>query len=240
MIEHRLLAVETQDYTEKKNGLTYLSWAQAWAQALLADHEANFRVEMFDGKPYMEINGTAMVWVSVSLGGRVRTCWLPVMNSQNAPISVAGRTFKDKYGNDKVEKLDSFNVNTAIMRCLTKCLGMFGLGLNVYAGEDLPLVENSKAEPKEAKPEAPKAEPPNAETPKAPKISEKEKEDLTLFADGLLEYLVISKDEQGLRSYWKRNEARLEELKAKIPDLYELVREKFTATKVKMQEKTSE
>lgn len=133
-----LLKLNVKKYTEKKGDLTYLSWSWAWAQALQADPAATFKVEMFDGKPYLEINGTAMVFVTATMFGKPVTCQLPVMNSRNDPISIEGRRYKDKYGNEKVEKIDSFNVNTAIMRCLAKALSLHGLGLYIYAGEDLP------------------------------------------------------------------------------------------------------
>jgi hypothetical protein len=161
-----LLKLNVQDHVEKKNGLTYLSWAWAWAEALKADPTATFHVDTFqraDGTtiPYMEINGTAMVWVRTTLFGKEMTCMLPVMNSKNEPIKIAGRKYKDKYGNEKIEELDSFNVNTAIMRCLTKCLAMHGLGLYIYAGEDLPEDDGVVPPPKPPKAE-PKAEKPPA------------------------------------------------------------------------------
>jgi len=164
-----LLKLNVQDHVEKKNGLTYLSWAWAWAEALKADPTATFHVDTFqraDGTtiPYMEINGTAMVWVRTTLFGKEMTCFLPVMNSKNEPIKIAGRKYKDKYGNEKIEELDSFNVNTAIMRCLTKCLAMHGLGLYIYAGEDLPEDDGVVPPPKAA----PKAEKPPEKTPAPP------------------------------------------------------------------------
>jgi hypothetical protein len=118
----KLLALNVNEHTEKKNNLTYLSWAWAWAEALKADPAAIYRVEMFDGKCYMDINGTAMVWVTVTMFGKPMMCQLPVMD----------------YRNKAIEKPDAFQVNTAIMRCLTKCLGLHGLGLYIYAGEDIP------------------------------------------------------------------------------------------------------
>ena len=57
-----LLKINVNDKTEKKNGLTYLSWAWAWAEALKADHKAVFNVEMFNGKCFMEINGLRRFW----------------------------------------------------------------------------------------------------------------------------------------------------------------------------------
>ena len=133
-----LIKKDVNAHTEKKAELTYLSWAWAWTEALKADETATFSVQMFGEKCFMEINGTAMVWVTVTMFGKPMTCMLPVMNSKNEPISVLGRTFKDKWGNDKKEIVDSFNVNTAIMRCMTKALSLHGLGLYIYAGEDLP------------------------------------------------------------------------------------------------------
>jgi hypothetical protein len=131
-----LLVLNVNEHTEKKNGLTYLSWAWAWAEALKADPAATFKVEMFNDKCYMEINGTAMVWVTVTLFGKPMTCQLPVMD----------------YKNKAVPDPDAFAVNTAIMRCMTKALSLHGLGLYIYAGEDIPE-EDAKPVKEEVKPE---------------------------------------------------------------------------------------
>jgi hypothetical protein len=118
----KLLAKNVNDHVEKKNGLSYLSWAWAWAEALKADANATYRVEMFDGKCFMDINGTAMVFVTVTMFGKPMTCQLPVMD----------------YRNKAIPKPDAFAVNTAIMRCMTKALALHGLGMYLYSGEDLP------------------------------------------------------------------------------------------------------
>ena len=133
-----LLKLNVNEHTEKKVNLTYLSWAWAWAEALKADPQASFTVQMFGDKCYMEINGTAMVWVTVTMFGKPMVCQLPVMDNTNKPITIEGTTTVNKYGKEITNKLDSFNVNTAIMRCMTKALGLHGLGLYIYAGEDLP------------------------------------------------------------------------------------------------------
>ena len=127
-----LLALNVNEHTEKKNKLTYLSWAWAWAEALKADEKATYKVELFDNsegvsQPFMNINGTCMVWVTVTLFGKPMTCQLPVMNHMNKAI----------------QNPDAFAVNTAIMRCMTKALSLHGLGLYIYAGEDLPEGEES-------------------------------------------------------------------------------------------------
>ena len=133
-----LLKKNVNEHVEKKNGLSYLSWAWAWAEALKADPTANYRIEMFNCKCYMEINGTAMVFVTVTMFGKPMTCQLPVMDNFNRPISIEGTTTTNKYGKEVTTKLDSFNVNTAIMRCMTKALALHGLGMYLYSGEDLP------------------------------------------------------------------------------------------------------
>jgi len=117
-----LLALNVNEHTEKKANLTYLSWAWAWAEALKADPKATFKVEMFGDKCFMDINGTAMVWVTVTMFDKPMTCQLPVMDHRNKAI----------------QNPDAFQVNTAIMRCMTKALSLHGLGLYIYAGEDLP------------------------------------------------------------------------------------------------------
>ena len=117
-----LLKKDVNSHTEKKNNLTYLSWAWAWAEALKADPTATYKVEMFGDKCFMDINGTAMVFVTATMFGKPMTCQLPVMDYRNKAIPTP----------------DAFAVNTAIMRCMTKALGLHGLGLYIYAGQDLP------------------------------------------------------------------------------------------------------
>ena len=123
-----LLKTNVNDHVEKKNNLSYLSWAWAWAEALKADPKATYKVEMFGDKCFMDINGTAMVWVTVTMFDKPMTCQLPVMN----------------YKNQAIQNPDAFAVNTAIMRCMTKALSLHGLGLYIYAGEDLPEEESKK------------------------------------------------------------------------------------------------
>lgn len=198
-LEHRLLKLNVNEHTERKQNLTYLSWAWAWAEALRADPAASFRVHTFttaqDGSsPVMQINDTGMVWVDVTLNGRTRTGFLPVMDHRNKPIS----------------EPDAFQVNTAIMRCMTKTLALFGLGLYIYAGEDLP------EDQEEAKP-APKA------------VTEEVKTDpnLPVFAEGLIKFVDIATDEKSLRSYWKANQTQIDQLKQAHPDLFADVLARF-------------
>ena len=140
-----LLTLNVNEHTEKKSNLTYLSWAWAWAEALKADPKATFKVEMFGDKCFMEINGTAMVWVTVTIFDKPMTCQLPVMDSSNKAIPISGYTAVNKYGKEYRVECDSFAVNTAIMRCMTKALSLHGLGLYIYAGEDLPQGEEPQS-----------------------------------------------------------------------------------------------
>ena len=124
-----LLKLNVNEHTEKKGNLTYLSWAWAWAEALKADPKANFKVEMFGDKCFMDINETALVWVTVTLFDKPVTCQLPVMDNRNKAIT----------------NPDAFQINTAIMRCMTKALSLHGLGLYIYAGDDLPEIDATVA-----------------------------------------------------------------------------------------------
>ena len=125
-----LLKINVNGHLEKKGNLSYLSWAWAWAEVLKIDPGARWTAHEWDNSPVMVLrNGTAMVKVSVEIKGDIKTCILPVMDNRNRAI---------------VDP-DAFAVNTAIMRCLAKAIAMHGLGLYIYAGEDLPEAE--KAEP---------------------------------------------------------------------------------------------
>jgi len=125
----KMLSTNVNEHTEKKGGLSYLSWAWAWAEALKADEDATFKVEMFGDKCFMDINGTAMVFVTVTMFRKPMTCQLPVMDFRNKAIL----------------NPDAFAVNTAIMRCMTKALSLHGLALYLYAGEDLPEGDSSSS-----------------------------------------------------------------------------------------------
>ena len=116
-----LLKINVNDHTERKGNLTYLSWA--WAEVLKIDPVAVWHAYETDGLPVMYLkDDTAMVRVGVTINGNHKSCVLPVMDNRNRAI----------------QNPDAFAVNTAIMRCLAKAIAMHGLGLYIYAGEDLP------------------------------------------------------------------------------------------------------
>ena len=149
-----LYPVNVNDKTEKKNGLTYLSWAWAWAEVAKRYPDANYYVKTWNGLPYIYDENTGyMVMTQVTINGITREMWLPVMDGSNKAMKKETYTYKVTYGNKEVEKVvqaaSMFDVNKALMRCLAKNLAMFGLGLYIYAGEDLPDVEEEPRVPDE-------------------------------------------------------------------------------------------
>lgn len=140
-----LSAINCNDKTEKKNGLTYLSWAWAWGIVKENYPEANYKVRQYDGKPYLfDENLGYLVTTEVTINGETIEMSLPVMDGSNKAQKHVAYTY-GKY-NKTCEAATMFDINTAIMRCLTKNLAMFGLGHYIYAGEDLPEASNDMLE----------------------------------------------------------------------------------------------
>lgn len=120
-----LNAIDCSEHIEKKNGLTYLAWAWAWAMVKKHYPDATFNVyENKDGLNYHHDGRTAWVKTGVTIEGIEMIEYLPVMDNRNQSIPL--------------DKVTSFNVNTSIQRSLTKACARHGLGLYIYAGEDLP------------------------------------------------------------------------------------------------------
>ena len=120
-----LNSVNCNEHTEKKNGLTYLSWAWAWAEVKKRYPEAFYTVyENANGWNYHTDGKTCWVKTGVTINGLELVEYLPVMDYRNASIPA--------------DKVTSFDVNKAIQRSLTKACARHGLGLYIYAGEDLP------------------------------------------------------------------------------------------------------
>lgn len=126
-----LNAINVNGHTEKKNGLTYLSWAWAWAEVKKAYPNATYRIyENQMGLNYHTDGKTAWVKTGVEIEGIEYIEYLPVMDARNRSIPL--------------EQLTSFDVNKAIQRSLTKACARHGLGLYIYAGEDLPEGEEKQ------------------------------------------------------------------------------------------------
>ncbi len=162
---NNLYALNVNDRTEKKNGLTYLTWAVAWAEFKKQYPSATYRIvkDSNTNLPYfLDERLGIIVYTEVTVDGLTYEMWLPVMDGANKAMRLEPYTYQvfDKYKNTYIEKkVDAatmFDINKTIMRCLVKNLAMFGLGLYIYAGEDLPeeTIENTReaSEPEPAKP----------------------------------------------------------------------------------------
>lgn len=149
----KLSKINVNDKTEKKNGLTYLSWAWAWSEFKKIYPDAVYEVVKFDGKPYIyDENLGYMCYTTVTANGLTHEMWLPVMDGANKAMKATPYKYMVKSYGKEVEKTcnaaSMFDVNKTIMRCLVKNLAMFGLGLYIYAGEDLPEDEANEKEAK--------------------------------------------------------------------------------------------
>jgi hypothetical protein len=120
-----LSRINCNEHTEKKNGLTYLSWAWAWQITKANFPDAYYTIyEDKDGIPYHTDGKTCWVKTGVTINGLEHIEYLPIMDFRNQSIPL--------------ERVTSMDMNKAIQRSLTKCIGRHGLGLYLYQGEDLP------------------------------------------------------------------------------------------------------
>jgi hypothetical protein len=135
-----LYSLDVSEYVEKKQGLSYLSWAYAWAQFKKLYPDATYEVKKDEnGRCYFgDENIGYMVYTSVTAGSLTYEMWLPVMDNANKSMKLDSYTYQTRGGEKTVEAISMFDINKAVMRCLVKNLAMFGLGLYIYAGEDLP------------------------------------------------------------------------------------------------------
>lgn len=136
-IFNKLNAINVNDKTEKKNGLTYLSWAWAWGEVKKLYPNANYtiyeRKTEYGPVNYFTDGKTAWVKTGVTIDEIEHIEQLPVMDFRNKSITL--------------ENITSFDVNKTIQRSLTKALARHGLGLYIYAGEDLPEDEKKEEKP---------------------------------------------------------------------------------------------
>lgn len=130
-----LNGINVNDKTEKKGNLTYLSWAWAWGEVKKLFPDATYVIyENANGWNYHTDGKTSWVKTGVTVNGIEHIEYLPVMDNRNASIAV--------------DKVTSFDVNKAIQRSLTKAISRHGLGLYIYAGEDLPEGEEPPPKPR--------------------------------------------------------------------------------------------
>lgn len=139
---NKLNNINVNEHTEKKNNLTYLSWAWAWAELKKVYPDATYKVKQFDGKPYLFDERLGyMVSTEMTVDGITHEMWLPVMDGANKAMKDKPYVVQTKFKETTIQPATMFDINTALMRCLTKNISMFGLGLYIYAGEDLPEAE---------------------------------------------------------------------------------------------------
>ena len=193
-----LNAVNCNEHTEKKNGLTYLSWAWAWAEVKKRYPSATYTIyENKDGLLYHTDGKTAWVKTGVTIEGIELIEYLPVMNYKNESISL--------------DRLTSFDVNKTIQRSLTKACARHGLGLYIYAGEDLPEAEDVPAEAPSPKKVTKKAAAPKPEP--APTPAADDKDDLYLVKQLVKE----AKTKDDLMKIWEE-----------WPDVHEQIKPYFS------------
>ena len=223
-----LRQIDVSKYTEKKNNLTYLSWAWAVDQLLLADPKAHW----FYPEYQRWGNGSVMVFCTVIANDIARTAQLPVMDYRNKPIS----------------EPDSFAVNTAMQRCLAKAIALHGIGLYIYNGEDIPPDTEDVNKPTPSVPNipAPKAAVKKAaETPvKAGKTAGKpgdwqltvmETEDVNAWMEslkaGVETLLTLATHPDDVANIFKNNRVVFDKAKELDEKAYAQIMVSFSATK---------
>lgn len=206
---------------EKKQGLSYLSWPFAWREFKRLYPDATYEVVKFDNLPYVvDVTTGIMVYTQVTAGGITHEMWLPVMDAANKAMKLEPYKYnvKDRYGNIQekwVQAATMFDINKTIMRCLVKNLAMFGLGLSIYAGEDIPediteseapadmsaagaAVEARKASRKGKSEAAPEAAPAPQGTPGYQPM------DMKMYKQVIMRYTtgVLAQDGRDYRTVW--------------------------------------
>lgn len=240
-----LSRIDVKDRIEKKNGLSYLSWAWAWG--VLKEHfpDAWFRKhEAAGGIPYfIDMQGYAYVRVTVGLdktGDHEVTETFPILDHRNKPI----------------QGPNSFDVNNALQRCLAKCIAYHGLGHYIYAGEDLPLQmteEGPQERPSQGRndPAAP-TPPQSGNTPPAAPPTKAGEVPLVAL-DGTIsshptetvsevfkQFIPLCEDERALTRFYTGNRTGIAFLEASRPDLHKQVIDAFAARKAELKKSQTE
>jgi hypothetical protein len=216
-----LSKIDVSKHVEKKNGLSYLSWAWAWG--VLMEHFPH--AEYSFSSPELHQDGTVTIHCDVMIGNCLRTMWLPVMD----------------YKNNAIKNPDARKISDTKMRTFVKCLAMFGLGHYIYAGEDInPSTESESVaqlskeelntlseppEPKKKKPVPTKSGPNDIPT----------EEGAAEVVGKLLEFAnKFCADEAGLVGFWKENKKIIDILDSNYPKQYEVLKQGFIQLKAKV------
>ncbi len=217
-----LSKIDVSDRVEKKNGLSYLSWAWAWGvlKENYPQAEYEFREWTVNSEPVDHVgptidcmvyaDGTASVHCTVRVGSVDATMWLPVMD----------------YRNKAIPNPDARSVSDSKMRCLVKCIAMLGLGHYIYANEDLPGGADETEKPQKKSPVKSKAK----KEEEAPDGEDTPEEDSGVA----VAYRVFVEDCEtidDLKSFWKQNQAELKKLEKTHNDLYKEIFDLFSTKK---------
>jgi len=204
-----LSAVNVEDFVQDKMGLRYLSWANSWM--VLMDHYPQAIMDF--GANEMHEDGTVTVHCTIVIDTYARHMWLPVMDHR-------GRA---------VVRPDARAISDNKMRCMVKCLALFGLGLYIYAGEDLPSAEKDapKSKPKPTPAPAPVAiiEEAPAATNESTRVASEE------FVAAMKQFIDMMTTDEGLRGYWNDNKDQITTIQTQHADLYKKMVEMFTNRK---------
>lgn len=153
-----LNAINCNEHTEKKKQgsteLTYLSWPWAWAEVKKRYPNASYTIYKDENnRPYIEDTDYGIIcYTTVTIEEQTHEMWLPVMNGANKAMRrvpyqyQVWNAYNKQYETKTVEAATMFDINKTIMRCLVKNLAMFGLGLYIYAGEDIPESEGEQVQ----------------------------------------------------------------------------------------------
>ena len=229
--------INVQDKIEKKNGLSYLSWAWAWQEIKKRHSSIQYEVVKNEsGLPFFKSEEGYMVYTKVTIDDITHEMWLPVMDGANKAMKSEPYTYKvqkkewstkynkyirskDSKGNylfeeKQVEAATMFDINTAIMRCLVKNVAMHGLGLYIYAGEDIPSAEKDD-------------------------ILEEERQSLydecKDLKDSIIDELEQAVSLANLKEIWEENEKEIKTLKSRMPKMHEAVEKRKEELKTKLQ-----
>ena len=203
-----LSKIDVSKHTEEKNGLTYLSWAWAWGIVKQHYPLARFQKNLFDSTntkmPYMiDPSGFAFVSVTVFIEDEEQTELLPVLDFANKPVA----------------NPNSFQVNTALQRCLAKCCAMHGLGHYIYAGEDLPQGVEKTVSVEDAE------------------GNKKDVQGLQTLAEVFTTWIPECADIKALRGFWAANKDAIEILENGDKQLYDKVYGMFIEKSNKLKKK---
>ena len=207
----KLSKIDCSDKVEKKGKLSYLSWAWAWG--VLQEHYPQAQYLFYQGEddvPYVKYpDGTAEVRCRVSIDNLSREMTLCVMD----------------FKNNAVQNPNSSQVNNSKMRCLTKCLAMYGLGHYIYAGEDVPVEDKesvNKDKPITELKNVVEEKSKPVETPTEDVEEDKgygTEEWAELFVKSFLELAKLSKTKDAMTSYYKNNTKDLATLRDNFPNM---------------------